>query len=439
MNWNYNLGLGGTVFATIAVVLGGALLWTRVRLGRLHQEMASVRAEVARSEAQAKEQSRTMSRLRSDRGSVATLAMQLPHVLQALNRSNLEPRRVPILILNLLDAIFQPGHALFYVTRSTGVSTETTRELHLIQHPGLNDVPAALKRVRFGQGKIGWVAEHRIDMLKEDWLNPMRTEGQRVEDNHPAVAYDIVGPIVYHDDHGEHTLGVLCVGSLGVRPRDEKSMFQLVTNLCAMALINAENVMRLRERANTDGLTGLLNKRYFTDEKLSVLIFTAEREAQPVALFIFDIDHFKSYNYTNGHPASDELLRSLAALLRQNLRPGDLCCRYGGEEFVVAMPETDGDEALRVAERLRAAIDGHPFPHQEKQPGGNVTISGGVAVYPEDAPNAAELTTNADIALYEAKRSGRNRVLRYRGVNIGDAEDATGFDLLPATDEEVKA
>jgi diguanylate cyclase (GGDEF)-like protein len=197
-------------------------------------------------------------------------------------------------------------------------------------------------------------------------------------------------------------------------------MLQMVTNLAAIALIHTGNIRALQSQANHDGLTGLFNKRHFM-QNLGFMINDAEGSAKPLGLFIFDIDHFKQYNDTNGHPAGDELLKSLAHIVRANLRPGDLACRYGGEEFVVAMPDTDGVSTLNVAERIRQAIEKHRFAHEESQPGGRLTISGGVAYFPVDGTNGTELLSHADQALYRAKATGRNRVIRYEGVEIGDA------------------
>jgi len=184
------------------------------------------------------------------------------------------------------------------------------------------------------------------------------------------------------------------------------------------------NVSRLREQANHDGLTGLLNKSYFMHE-LASLMLTTQREAQQLALFIFDIDHFKVYNDSNGHPAGDTLLRRLAGLLKSIVRPGDWCCRYGGEEFMVAMPQTNGRDAMAVSERIRRAIEEEPFELEKSQPNGRVTISGGVAVIPKDGESIEELIERADQALYQSKTAGRNRVTRYRHVGIGELEDDT--------------
>jgi len=386
---------------------------------RLKSELADSRQKLERTDARLKEQIRLSARLRSEQGTVASLALSLPAVVRELNRADLEPRRVPGLIMQLAESIFRPGQLLFY-RAFDAEEPDQPIELRLIKHHGVADA-ASVSRIRFGEGRIGWAAEHRLDMLKEDWGNPVRTEGSRVVDN-TGLELDIIGPLVNHHFGKEQVLGMLCIGSPGVPLRDEKLMFQLLTNLGSLAMVNAAYRSKFIEQANHDGLTGLLNKRSFL-EQLPPLIYEADRNAKPLAVFIFDIDHFKNYNDTNGHPAGDELLRTLSRLLKENVRPGDWCCRYGGEEFIVAMPETDGQAAMLAAERIRAAIESHAFDYEKTQPGGSLTISGGVAVLPSDGVSVEELTNHADQALYQSKHQGRNRITRYRGVNIGDGAD----------------
>jgi diguanylate cyclase (GGDEF)-like protein len=414
-----------------ASVLAGLVVG---RLGRkkLVAEVGEAHRLRARAEAHAKDQSQALARMRREEGSLASLALSLPSVVRERNRSDTDSRRIPHLILNLAESIFRPGQMLFYLTCSTGTARH---ELRLLTQKGLTEIPEELQCVPFGKGKIGWVADHKLDMLYDDWINLTRTDGMTVEENHPLVRADIVGPLIQYDPQvGERVLGVLCIGSVGVRPRDEKLMFQMVTNLGSLALVNSHNVRRLRSQANHDGLTRLLNKRHFLAQ-LAPIIVDAEKEAQNLALFIFDIDHFKTYNDTNGHPAGDELLRGLAGLLIETMRPGDLCCRYGGEEFMVAMPQTDAATANAVAESIRRAIESHTFEHQEKQPNRNLTISGGVSVFPKDGPNIEALIQAADEALYESKRAGRNRVTRHRNVGLGDFERRTDVDLLPTPED----
>jgi diguanylate cyclase (GGDEF)-like protein len=425
--------------ATIAVSTGCLLLGRALALrgrGRLKKQLAVLQDKVVRSEAQARDSSRMVARMQGEQGTVANLALSLPGVVRELNRGDLDPRAVPPLILNLAEAVFQPGYVLLYIARAGSKREDAGPVLQLVRQQGYAEIPASLKTIPFGSGKIGWVAQQKLDMLKEDWINLARTEGTSIQDNHPSACLDISGPLVHHLVSGEQVLGVLCIGSPKIRPRNEKLMFQLVTNLGALALVNARHVTKLKDLANTDGLTALLNKRYFMSE-LANLIIAAEREAQRLSLFIFDIDHFKTYNDTNGHLEGDRVLRQLAALFKQQVRPADRCCRYGGEEFILAMPDTEAKDALVVAERIRKAIEDFRFDNQEKQPGGNLTISGGVASFPADGTSVLEITTNADRALYESKRAGRNRISRYRGVQIGQAEDEAAIDISAETDVQI--
>ena len=174
----------------------------------------------------------------------------------------------------------------------------------------------------------------------------------------------------------------------------------------------------IRRQSITDELTGLYNRRFFA-KRLEHEMARARRYRHPTALLMMDIDHFKTFNDTHGHPAGDELLKALGRLLRQLIRESDLAARYGGEEFVIVMPETEDDKAFPLAERICGAVSQHPFPHGKTQPGGSVTVSIGLAGFPDDARNAEELIQHADQALYDAKAKGRNRVCQAGGGRSG--------------------
>ena len=167
---------------------------------------------------------------------------------------------------------------------------------------------------------------------------------------------------------------------------------------------------RLRELAVTDGLTGLNNYRYFKEYLLQELR-RAERHQSRVSLIMVDIDYFKNYNDTHGHLAGDEVLRTIALLMRDNIRNIDFAARYGGEEFALVLSETGHEPARVVAEKLRQLIEKHVFPKQEMQPNGNITVSMGVATFPQDAKSVDKLIESADQRLYRAKALGRNRVI----------------------------
>lgn len=165
----------------------------------------------------------------------------------------------------------------------------------------------------------------------------------------------------------------------------------------------------LAEQARKDPLTGLSNRRQLMSD-LHLEMERAKRYGTPLSLILLDVDQFKRYNDTHGHPAGDDVLRQLARLLTLNVRAFDKVARYGGEEFVVILPQTNLPGAVATAEKLRRAIEEHPFLHGERQPGGRLTISLGVAGFPEHAGSVDDLLNRADQAMYRAKAAGRNRV-----------------------------
>jgi diguanylate cyclase (GGDEF)-like protein len=191
---------------------------------------------------------------------------------------------------------------------------------------------------------------------------------------------------------------------------------------------------RLQLLSVTDGLTELANRRGF-DEALDRAWRIAEREETPISLLMIDIDHFKGFNDTYGHPAGDECLRRVASLINSHARrPYDIAGRLGGEEFGLLMPATDEAGAALIASRLRAGIENLLIPHQVTDLG-HVTISGGVATSRPFARREvpATLISAADHALYEAKKSGRNRIrAAVAAVDLADTLTAPGLGLSQA-------
>jgi two-component system cell cycle response regulator len=170
-----------------------------------------------------------------------------------------------------------------------------------------------------------------------------------------------------------------------------------------------DNMQLSIEMAITDALTGLYNRRYM-ETHVGSLVEQALSRGKPLTVLVLDIDYFKSINDTHGHDAGDDVLREFALRIRKSIRGIDLACRYGGEEFVVVMPETDLAVATMVAERLRRRIASEPFPIQQGARSIEVTSSIGIAALGSN-DNAASVLKRADQALYRAKRDGRNRVV----------------------------
>lgn len=223
----------------------------------------------------------------------------------------------------------------------------------------------------------------------------------------PAPAVALCTPLVTQDE----TLGVLYLYShnAGVILDEATERFiGTVAEGLALALSN----LRLREslvyRSVRDPLTGLFNRRHL-EETLDLELHRAARRGEPVSALMFDIDHFKRFNDRYGHDAGDAVLRAVSGLVQRQVRAGDVACRFGGEEFLLVQPGLAASDAPPRAETLREAVSGLELSHNGMALG-NVTISVGVATYPEHAADRTALVKRADEALYRAKRGGRNRV-----------------------------
>ncbi len=183
---------------------------------------------------------------------------------------------------------------------------------------------------------------------------------------------------------------------------------------------------RLREQSTHDALTGLHNRRHL-EETLQRTLLQSRRDGRPVSVIMADLDHFKSVNDRLGHPAGDEVLRVFGAQLKRAARADDVCCRYGGEEFLIVLPGLAANQAADRAEQVRCALAAELIPHQ----GSDIAVSAsfGVATFPLNADTADELIASADEALYAAKRAGRNCV-RLGAPKAGSEERPVG-DGLP--------
>ncbi len=191
--------------------------------------------------------------------------------------------------------------------------------------------------------------------------------------------------------------------------RDDVARLASLVPQAAVALENVRIREKMHSLAATDGLTGLWNHRK-THELLAREMRRASRYHRALSVLMLDVDGFKTFNDTYGHPQGDQLLRCIASILQANVRSVDHVGRYGGEEFMVILPETYKDNACRLAERIRSAVEEQAFVVVAGQVIRR-TISVGVASYPEDALNPSELVQRADEALYRAKRAGKNCVL----------------------------
>jgi diguanylate cyclase (GGDEF)-like protein len=338
--------------------------------------------------------------------------------------SGLSERQIPAELLAMVQRSLDPQQVAVLVRRSD-VKGEKSRTPCLVVAAAYPD-GAAVKVgtvVPLDTGEIGFAAESQIDVNRQDLQAETAQRRIKPGPGLPGMLQpDLIAPLVFDQD----TLGVIVVAN----PRktgDPKAALRLVAQTGAQVLHTADQVSRMKTTAERDGLTRIFNKKHI-DQALNELVYRAAcatydqrsaGQAQPVqalSVFLFDIDNFKNYNDTNGHLAGDKLLQELAGLVNEAVRKDDILGRFGGEEFLLVMPHTNATQALAAGEKIRSLLAHHPFPFAEKQPLGCISISGGVAEYPIHGLDAAGLLHASDEALFEAKRSGRNRVLLAKAV-----------------------
>ena len=247
----------------------------------------------------------------------------------------------------------------------------------------------------------GWVVQHGEAQLVEDELEDPRV--RHFPELGPEAGSLMAVPLHSRDGIS----GVLTLERLGsgrVFTQEEFELVQLFAAQASIAMQNAEAHQRERVRAQTDGLTGLSNHTTF-QEQLARSVAQRER----FSLLMLDLDAFKSYNDSFGHPAGDALLRTLAATLRASVREADQVFRYGGDEFTLILPGTDATGARAVAEKVRRAVHG-VRTGEGRQRARRLTCSTGLATFPDDGADAQAILLAADRAAYVSKRSGRDRI-----------------------------
>jgi diguanylate cyclase (GGDEF)-like protein len=297
---------------------------------------------------------------------------------------------------------------------------ESRSELYVRKSLGLPE-GAPWAPVPVGKGFAGRVAKSGLPLLVAD------TEAMRGENGFECRpgAYRTRSCLVLPLRASRGILGVICLSDKETgEPFDDADLAALafLADQGAQAIENALQYRQMKDLAAIDELTGLSNRRQF-QFSLDREIQRARRYDRPLTLAMFDVDHFKKYNDACGHPAGDRALATIGEILRNALREVDLVARYGGEEFAVILPETHarpgGVSPFPFLERLRRRVETAVFPGEDKLPSGKLTLSGGIACFPDDAESGEDLVREADRALYVSKARGRNSIT-YRGATVTD-------------------
>jgi diguanylate cyclase (GGDEF)-like protein len=307
-----------------------------------------------------------------------------------------------------LDAVLKSAQELTHVkTVSIALLDDETGELSICAHRGFDE--DFLGNTRWKPQKRGLTEKiikgKKILVVRQRAHKRFFRDPVRVSQKVKAMA---CVPLVFEGK----VLGILFADDYSLRgfSESEQRALTVLATFAATAIDHAKLHRLTKELARTDGLTGLYNYRHF-HERLDEEIQRAHRYQRTLSLIMLDVDNFKHFNDTYGHPVGDVLLKKIAAVIRESIRDVDLASRYGGEEFTVMLPETNTTQALPMAERLRRNIE-------KRTPGSfgiksreGARVSLGIACFPWDAQNKDELIRRADEAMYTAKAQGKNRVV----------------------------
>ena len=284
---------------------------------------------------------------------------------------------------------------------------EDAQELRFVAAKGSKGRGIKKFRLKVGQGIAGWVAKTGRPLLIHDVRKDRRFNRAVDRVTRFKTRSVLCVPIV----NKKRTIGVLeMINKLNREPFDEKDqdLLRTLVDQAAIALERAMLYERMSNLAITDDLTKLYNFRYL-DEILDREIERCQRYGSVLSLIFLDMDYFKHVNDTHGHLMGSKVLIEMAHILTENLRGVDIIARYGGDEFVVALPETNVQTALRITQRLHKSLKAHEFLKEEGL-GTRMSASFGIAGYPEHAQSKRDLVRLADHAMYQAKNSGRSQI-----------------------------
>ncbi len=323
------------------------------------------------------------------------------HELGKALTSSLQLDQVLRTIMEKIDEFLRPD------TWSLLLVDETKQELYFELAVGKGAQALKDVRIKMGQGIAGWVAQQDKAVIVPDVSQDTRFFSKVDEKTKTETQSIVAVPVRFRD----HCLGVIelinCVGPGGFQDRD-LALLEALADFAAIALENARHVQRIHELTITDDCTNLYNARHM-NFILETEIYRSQRYGYEFSLVFIDLDHFKRVNDTHGHLMGSKLLAEIGQIIKTHCRLIDFAFRYGGDEFVVILPQTSKESAINVARRLHRLIRETTWLQAE---GINtcITASVGVASYPSDSSTKVELLHLADEAMYLVKNTTRNGV-----------------------------
>lgn len=290
------------------------------------------------------------------------------------------------------------------------VLDEYKEELSIKAMKGMSKSLFEALNIKPGEGIAGQVYQTGVPLLVQDLASDPRIR-QQSKPRYKTPSFVSVPLKVKNRTIGVINLADKITGEVFLE--EDLQLLQAVASYVSIAIERSElyeKTEELKKISITDSLTGLLNRRYF-QERLTEEIERSRRHGIPVCLMMIDIDNFKNFNDTYGHPGGDDILKLLSQALRNYIRAIDVAARYGGEEFTIILPQTNKQDAGIIADRLCKEIGKKETLQKKFTDTGSLTVSIGLAAFPNDAESIEELIRNADRALYQAKLQGKNRVV----------------------------
>jgi len=389
------------------LLLGGIAGFLAGRFAGRGPELPRETDKEIRLRRQVQELSAELQKTAKEAAGNLTIASQIPIIVKRLGQ-RLSPGAIPGIAVRTTKEIFLASAAGFFALR------KEDGNFCLVEGVGFPSGWKGSRRFSSSEGILGTAAQQQIVVAKEDYLAGMK--------NWPVPAGtleetgffpDIVAPVVW----GGKTYGALVLSG-SVEPLGGKRPYiSMLADMVASAFQNSIAVEAADLQASTDPLTGIYNRTYFA-LRFEAEVRRARNYMAPLSVLLMDIDHFKQVNDTYGHPAGDIVLKKLAEIIRKVTRASDFVVRYGGEEFVLVMTAANQDQAYIYANWLREMIATAEFPIPGLNAPLKVTISMGVAAFPDDGQSTADLLKAADQALYAAKAGGRNRVVRAARIGL---------------------
>ncbi|MHC2993989.1 MAG: sensor domain-containing diguanylate cyclase [Candidatus Atribacteria bacterium] len=307
----------------------------------------------------------------------------------------------------VLDLIIQKAIQVVEAERgSLMLFDHETEELYIKSSVRLSKKTVSAVRIKPGEGIAGWVfKEDKPLLIKEGAKDPRFKKFNKTKEELRSI---ISIPLKIKDQ----VVGVINVDNKregNIFNLDDLKLLSVFANETAIAIQNAKLHQEIKHLAITDDLTRLYNFRYIKD-RLEEEVKRAQRFKHPLALIMADIDHFKEFNDAYGHLEGNEVLQNIAGILQLNVREVDIVARFGGEEFIIILPEANKKEAHKIAERIRIKVEDYNFINKKSHPNEKATLSLGVTSCFQESITPQGLIYKVDQALYQAKRKGRNRV-----------------------------